>query len=526
MTTAGSDQRMWRYAGRPERVKTFALCSGVFAVALGVRAWTTTWLTDFWGDSYHHWLVTRLTMQNGGAYSDYKGMEVVWSPLYHYVSILPLWLSGRVDIAPLHLMNVLLGALTCALASYAAWRLFANRAAAFTAGAMLAVMSWHIAFSGMNVAEVFSGVLLLMAMTATWAGSDPARTPRLGHVLSMFLLAVAMSLTRPDLTVYLAIIFVWLCTLRRYAAAVATAAGVFLALAGWSLWSYSKTGKLLHWYQQYLANSRHDWSLLNASSGNPAFAFADYMNRLSPFVLPALIVGVVGTLTWHGAQRRNALLLTALLAGHSVFLIVGYARGVVPILTERYLALDLPLVAVSMGGLVVLIRNGADATARRFSWREVTGTWVGRGVATFLIALTAVRFWNDVPELEIRRWEIDPEWQVGNYLQVHVERGDIVLTDAPVAIYRSGRPPEQFISSQKLPVDVTASEALTAAEVDWIVTQPRSYDAAASFVPRALLEAHASGTVDGLHFEPVWRYDPDSTEMQAEVWHLSGADKP
>ncbi len=100
----------------------------------------------------------------------------------------------------------------------------------------------------------------------------------------------------------------------------------------------------------------------------------------------------------------------------------------------------------------------------------------------------------------------------------------MVLTDAPVAIYRSGKPLSQFISSQGMGVltanQMSPLEAVKAARVQWIVTQPLSYDAASNFVPRALLEAQTSGTVDGVRFELVWRYDPEKTDIQSEVWHV------
>lgn len=525
------------------RFKTLALCAGVFVLALGVRVWTDTWLTDFWGDSYHHWLITRLTMQNGGVYSDYKELETVWSPLYHYVSMLALWLSGRTDIVALHAMNCVFGALACALAAYLAWRLFANRAAALASGAVLALMTWHIAFSGMNVAEVFSGVLILtivlvvLSASNTGQGTAPARRSffarhlargRLFYWLVLLLLAIAMPLTRTDLSVYLAILVLWLWIQKRYGDAIVIAAGVVLALGGWSLWSYYKTGNFLHWYQQYAQNNLHDWLLLNEPTANPAFAFAAYMNRLSPLVLPALWAGVLGIVTWRGAARRNLWLVPSLLAGHVLFLIVGYTRGIVPLLTERYLALDLPLVAVLVGGLVVLVGDGVSRGIQWLNLKRQAAISDGRfadpkaryAIAAVLIAVTAVRFWNDIPELEIRRWGIDAEWQVGNYLYTQMQPGDIVLTDAPVAIYRSGKPLNQFLSSKSLPQGAAPLDALQAAGVDWIVTQPLSYDEASQFVPRALLDAQQSGTVDGVRFELVWRYDPKKTDIQSEVWHV------
>ncbi len=399
-----------------ERLKTLALCAGVFVLAFGVRAWTNTWLTDFWGDSYHHWLITRLTILHGGVYSDYKGLEVVWSPLYHYLSTVPLLLTARTDIVPLHWMNTFWGATACALAAYLAWRIYADRVAALTAGLVLAGMTWHIAFSGMNVAEVFSGVLVLSVCilvlvrqprrnTSAGFKRHLPRMPDLPYLCLLFLLAAAMFLTRTDLGVYLAIVVLWLWIQRRYAEAVALALGAALALFGWSGWSFFKTGNWLHWYQQYTHNNAHDWVLLNEATPNASFTFAEYLNRLSPTVLPALLGGLAFSISTQGAQRRAVWLVTALLAGHSLFLIVGYARGIVPLLTERYLALDLPLAAVLIGSWVWHFGQsfGSGRFMKGFPGKISVSRVVRSLTAAVLVILVFARFQNDIPELQIRR---------------------------------------------------------------------------------------------------------------------------
>ena len=521
-----------------------ALCASVFVLAFIVRAWTNTWLTDFWGDSYHHWLITRLTLLHGGVYSDYKGLEVVWSPLYHYVSMVPMLLSGSSDIRVLQWMNTFFGALACALCAYLAWKLFANRVAAFTAGAVLATMTWHIAFSGMNVTEVFSGVLVLgvvLLVVRDESSNVKLQTSIFARVISLitdywllFLFSLAMPLTRTDLTIYLAIIVVWLWIQKRYAEALVIASGVVIALSGWSAWSFYKTGNFLHWFQQYAHNNLHDWVLLNEQTSNAAFAFAEYLNRLSPLVLPALWGGVMSAVEVphfvrndkergrndNAIQRKNIWLVTALLAGHSLFLIIGYARGIVPILTERYLAIDLSLVAVLVSGWVMLLSDSRIVRGSDGRIENRKSKIVNVAVACVLIFTTFVRFQNDIPELEIRRWGIDQEWQVGNFLYAQVQPNDMVLTDAPVAIYRSGKDVRQFVSSVELEKFGDASTALKTKKVRWIVTQPVSYDAASGFVPRALYETQTSGFANGLRFELVWKYDPQKTDIQSQVWHV------
>ncbi len=513
------------------KIQTLALCAGVFVLALVARAWTNTWLTDFWGDSYHHWLITRLTLLHGGVYSDYKGLATVWSPLYHYVSLIPLLLTGRQDIEPLHWMNTLLGAFACALCAYLAWKLYQNYFAAFTAGAVLAFMTWHIAFSGMNVTEVFAGVLVLL-VTLVVINRDTSHAKREtsnvihSSFVALFLLSLALPLTRTDLSIYPLLIVIWLAIQKRYAEATIIIGGVGIALSGWSAWSFYKTGNFLHWYQQYAENNLHDWLVLNNASSNPAFVFAEYLNRLSPFVLPALWGGVLGAMliphagrSFAGVRRKNIWLVTTLLAGHSLFLIIGYARGLVPILTERYLVIDLPLVAVLVSAWVVVL---SDSRMVRTSspMRNQKSKIINLIVALVLVAITFVRFQNDIPELQIRRWGIDQEWQIGNFLYAQVQPGEVVLTDAPVAIYRSGKDVRQFVSSVELDKWSTPRDALLANRVNWIVTQEASYDAAAQFVPRALLENQVSGQVDGVRYELVWRYDPQRTDIQSEVWHV------
>lgn len=504
----------------------------VVILALAVRGWALLWITDFWGDSYHHWLIARLTLDHGGAYTDYKGLQVVWPPLYHYLSIFAFWVSGRLDILPLHLMNVALGALACLLAARLAYRLYASTLAAFAAGGVLAFSTWHIAFSAMNVAEVFSGVLILFLVLLL----VPASSTRGFQLVPLFLLALAMPLTRTDLTLYLGLAVLWLLASRGYAPAFCIVAGTALALGGWSAWSWFNTGDPLHWYRQYAENNLHDWLLLNQIRG-PAWAvFSDYLYHLSPLVLPALLAGLASLLDARAERRRALWLVTLLLAGHSLFLILGYARGIVPLLTERYLALDLPMVAVLAAAFVPWVggmgrwaggrARGVAATRKMEGGRArgIDPTAITRivelGVAAALVVIVIARFAADIPELEIRRWGIDPEWQVGNFLYAQVAPGDVVLTDAPVAIYRSGKPVEQFISSVELARAGTGPDALRARNVRWVVTQAVSYDAASAYIPAALLESGAGGVVDGLDYELAWRYDPTRNGIQTEVWRI------
>ena len=90
-------------------------------------------------------------------------------------------------------------------------------------------------------------------------------------------------------------------------------------------------------------------------------------------------------------------------------------------------------------------RERGHAAQRIEKWEPMIAGYV---VVAVLVAITLLRFWNDVPELEIRRWGIDQEWQVGWFLEARVKPGEPVLTDAPVAIYRSGKSLAHLLRNQ------------------------------------------------------------------------------
>src|SRR4029079_14253087 len=99
-------------------------------------------------------------------------------------------------------------------------------------------------------------------------------------------------------------------------------------------------------------------------------------------------------------SRRTLWLVSVLLAGHSLFLIVGYARGIVPLLTERYLVIDLPLVAALMSSWVVVwSRARLSFSSAGSNFKIPISKLAAWGSAFLLIAASLLRFQDDLPEL-------------------------------------------------------------------------------------------------------------------------------
>ena len=71
--------RYYRKSFRDHKTRIAVLVALV--VAAVTRLVYATWaVTDFWGDAYHHWLISRLTLANDWVYTDYKGLETIWLP--------------------------------------------------------------------------------------------------------------------------------------------------------------------------------------------------------------------------------------------------------------------------------------------------------------------------------------------------------------------------------------------------------------------------------------------------------------
>lgn len=451
---------------------------------------------DFWGDSYHHWLISRLTLANQWIYTDYKGLETIWLPGYHYLISLVMFIWGRYDLLPAHVTNMILGTLACGLVAWLVSDITKNWRVGLGAGLTLALLPWHIAYSHFNMPEVTAGVLLLALLLAV-------RRDRMELLPG---LALASTLTRHELTLFLGIMGAWLAWQRNWQAVRSLGLGVGLGLAGWSLWSWYRTGNVLGWWDRMLKAIAWDARFWNEAGVR--LADIDTLVRTANRAYPVLAVvglaaiAVIIGVTFYGWRYRLAeggWLLVVLVGLHWLILGRSFVVGYLPVADPRYILVTLP-VLVSVGVIAI-------AAIRNYSLRLVFITTYA------LFLLTSL--YDQIPSFFDRAYIIAPERTAGEYLgqTMQADHQDNFWVDAPVTVYYSNLDPERFFSSdtllpqEKRYQDNTINMALNSIEkynIRYVLWEDVSY----TFVGRVWPQMAAGQVFDqnGYRFEPVFDY--------------------
>jgi hypothetical protein len=350
----------------------------IVLIALAMRWLYATWaVADFWGDAYHHWLISRLTLAHNWRYTDYKGLETIWLPGYHYLVSLVMILSGRLDLGPAHMVNIILGTVACGLTTWLTTDFSGKLLVGFIAGLALALTPWHIAYSVINMPEVLMGVLLLLTVLAAYR----ERTVGLGA------LAFAGALTRHELTLALIITAVWLVGRRRVRPAVGLGVGLGLALVLWSSWSWWGTGDPLLWWTRYQALAFWDARFWRSESSLLSDLRALWRSALDAWPLLPWLAALALVSVKRRTPSAEGVLLAALVGAHGGFLAGGFVAGHLPTANPRYLLGILPV-------WVILLVKGTR-------WYRETIVIVG------FIAARAL--WVQLPELRAAPYIIAPE---------------------------------------------------------------------------------------------------------------------
>jgi hypothetical protein len=464
-----------------------------FVTAIAIRALYALWsVTDFWGDAYHHWLISRLTLANHGVYTDYKGLETVWLPGYHYLIAVVMGFSGQFDLAPAHLANVLMGSLACGLGAWWVTDITHDWRVGLSAGITLALLPWHIAYSHMNMPEVMAGLMLILVLMA-------ARRPSSGRLL---LLAFASALTRHELTLLLVAIGVWLAWRQERRATASLALGTALGLALWSGWSMHVTGDPLMWWHHYRALTAWDAQFWTEAG----VRVADWatLHRAAQRAYPPLSLIIFVTIAaaihprWRQRVPREGWLLVLLVSFHWLAVGLGFVGGNLPTANPRYVLVSLPILS---GAGVVLIGTAPWRSAR------LAG-------ATLYTILLLLGLFSQLPDFRDMAYVLAPERAAGEHLGAIAPREGNFWVDAPVSIYFSRLEPERFFSSDRLLPTVVrtpdrapaaALQAMLDHNIDIVLWEDVSY----TFVQHAWPQMANERPFQhyGYWFEPIFRYE-------------------
>jgi hypothetical protein len=464
----------------------------VFVLAGTVRLFYAAWnVVDFWGDAYHHWLISRLTLSNNWVYTDYKGLETVWLPGYHYLTAALMSFWGRFDLTPAHLTNLLLGSLACGLLTWLVAQIARDWRVGLGAGVTLALLPWHIAYSYINMPEVMAGVLLLLTLIAA----------RRGLAVWIAVLAFAGTLTRHELTLLMVPVGLWLVWRREWRAASGLALGSMLGLGVWSAWSYQVIGDPLHWWNHYRTLTAWDAQFWAESGTRLADAQTlwEAARRAFPPLLVVALVALAALIfrPWRRQVPLAGWLLLALVLLHWLALSLGFVAGNLPSPDPRYVLVSLPLVA---GAGVILIA-------------ALPQKWLRRAVSVVYALFLVFSLFRHLPDFRDMAYILAPERGAGEFLgRVAPEEGNFWV-DAPVAIYFSQVDPARFRSSEQLlpepvreqdDVDCVALEAITTQDIRFVLWEDVPY----TYVQRVFPQMAYGSRLEqnGLRFEPVFQY--------------------
>jgi hypothetical protein len=509
----GKIERLSTSFGQAER-KRKTQVAVILALAAGgaMRLFYARWaVTDFWGDAYHHWLISRLTVENSWVYADYKGLETIWLPGYHYLIALAMTLTGRLDLGPAHLVNVTLGILACGLVTQLVSEITQDWRAGLGVGLTLALVPWHIAYSYINMPEVLAGVLLLLCLLAA----------RRNHAARLTLLAFASTLTRHELTLLLFAVGLWLLWRQRWSAALGLAAGAVLGLGVWSLWSWHVTGDALAWWSQYREATAWDarfWAEAGVRLAD-AQTLLEAARRAFPPLIPVglVLTGVLVIPKWRKRVPVEGWLLLLLVGFHWLVLGSGFVAGHLPSANPRYVLVSLPL-----------LTGAAFVTVSAIFSRALRMLFIGICAVLLLWSLP-----HELPGFRDMAYVLAPERAAGQFLGAAAAQVGDFWVDAPVSIYSSGLDPKRFHSSDRLLPQALrepgsdadrALEAILEHDIRFVLWEDVSY----TYVQR-IWPQMADGQPfeqNGVRFSPVFQYSGWELDYGARptiLWEIAPA---
>ena len=497
-------------------------------------------MPDYWGDAYHNWIVERLTLENGFVFTDYKGRELVWLPLFRYLAAATMGITGLDGLLPGRLVSLVAGVGAVGFVT-AAMRRWTGRAEwALVGGLLLALNPWHIAYSWMNMPEAVGTLWIAMAFWAiaprrlagdvvadvgsatgmpvdggpsgVESGNDGAISAKGsardrgrwdGWVL--LLAGAAGALTRNDVTSILALTVGALLLTRRVRPALFLLAGIVIGLSIWSAWTGFVTGNPLWWLARRAAGSTDDAGFWIARGSRPDAALLQLVFALGQACTVAAVGLVLAPFVMRDRHTRAAFggwqPRVPLMVGGVYLVIVG-------VMFTRFFSWPDPRYLVMAIVPMTIVLTLMIASLRPRLARRTARVMIGVALLSTVVQL---------PTFPIRAWAHERDRIAGRAIAELEAAGRIpagpIWIDAPVAILSAGMELTRIRSSDQITGwGGTDQEALTAAragirdaEIGLIYFDEVPYSRVHRIWP-----AMADGVPfedDGLRFTPIFQSD-------------------
>lgn len=456
-----------------------AICARIFYLLLDIH--------DFWGDSYHNWLISSMTLDNNWVYTDYKGRELVWLPFYRYLVAGVMYVFPNMDGFQLATyLNTAISIFTVGFLTYKIAQI-RNTEIAIRAGIVIALLPWYAAYSTMNIPAIFAGLLLLVVVLQVMGGKW----------YWVALLTMIGVLTRYEITYLLMVVGLYTLWVRDWKNSAALLVGALVGLSMWSFWSHINTGNILYWISAKSDGLSWDAFFQTVMKGDDRTIFDPFLSIIQ--VLPILLVLVIprwidqSYKTWNRCNLFRFLPLTLVLF-QLVFLSFGqyfYFSGANP----RYFIILIP---IGVYAVFSLIRDDF------FKKKYVTVISIAFGLLLLIGQFGSFYYIGET-------WEKFAK--TGEFIK-NLESTNNYWIDEPAIIYHSTIPLTQIYSSDQLVQDEwnkkdEIRDNIISKGIQYIISFDASYSKTLWIWPE--MQENDEFVWEKMKFEPVYRY---STEYQ------------
>lgn len=464
----------------------------VFLIALSLR-----WLLllvgfeDYWGDAHHNLIISKLTLENGFVYSDFRDRHLTWLPLYRYMGSFIMWFTGTYSLLVLNFFNAIIGALAAILACFTGSKLLDKKTGLWI-GLAVSIMPYLIVFSYISMAEMLGGFLLLAWFTSIYKE----------WMWLALICAFCAALTRYELTFLIGMSVLPLIFFKKYKAVGYTVIGLLLGLGIWSWWSYINSGNPLNWLLMRIESTTHSNSYyLDGSNRLKNNILIPITTLVQAFPLALLFIWLKKPVKKSSTDERVWFFLMGFLTLiHWLFFFVAQLK-IITYPDPRFFILTLPITIIWFFSLY----------NRGYFRRFVTGKIIFVLLVLSLLQLV-VPFY--------RQYSIQSRKEVGYWLKENTNEEQMIWSDLATAIVESEKDPRRFLSSIKIipnAIRGTKDEAEYVAkmieekEIEYFTSYQAPYDYTSILWPEIKnLAPFEWGTFT---FVPVFIYTPYETDV-------------
>ncbi len=445
---------------------------------------------DFWGDSHHNLIMSRLTLVNDWAYSDFKDRHLTWLPAIRYWGAIVQWVTGTYSLQVMNVANSILGIATVGIGAHFATKLFENKWALY-AGVILAIQPYSIVFSYMNMAEVLGALVVL-----GWFYGLHKQIPWV--ILITTFLAV---LTRTELIYLVGITIIYLFVIGERKRAFWSAIGAGTGLILWFAYSWWATGNPLGWMLIRIGSTTsstefytEDANLIIRYGLLPLFAL------LQAFPLIVFFIWLKKTaITFNEYSIQT--LIGFFLLNHFIFFLLAQTT-IISYPEARFFAIVLPIATIWFVWLM------AHGYFRAFVDQRKVIVFLG-----FCLLQLIIPYY--------RQYSLQPRKEIGYWMKDNLREDTKIWSDLAVPIVESEIDPKAFISSFYLLDETPYQEgdaqriarALISNEVEYVASYPEIFDYSTFLIPD--LREFEPFEWQGITFVPVYKYEPYSMQKSS-----------